>query len=911
MYQEAERVGSLIASLSRWGQSAEGTEVVFIDDGSTDGTVDVVERAMEDVDLEYRVVRHEKNSGKGAAIRSGVKEARGLVVVSVDADGSVHPTDVDRAVEALTRTSARLVVGNRRHSQSTIPAKQPISRRAAGRVFNYWVRILGLTKSGDTQCGLKAWYRDDSDTLLRSIPTGFAWDLALLHNAAQQDFEIAEIPVNWSHVDGSKVVPIRHGITMAADAVRVRFRSTIPRRSMAGLLLAVLLVGGFGLRLGGASMTDNADARTLAWGSSFVATGSLDPYREIIDNSLGDPIPLGGIRSLSLAHGPVGVFVGAVPLYVGDALGLLQLGEPPNGRLLGTGELFAYKLSYLVPELLVLVAIGRLVRARRSRLVAYAIWAFTPLAIFAWGQGMPDMWTISVVLWVMVWTRRAQSSAERSRRLSSYSWAVAITLIGALGTKLLPIILIIPISAVAFRDGQLTTRDKKRLFSISVLATGIAVLPYVLSPYLRANMLTRFEFAMLFDSGGIEVGSALYPAHLALVLMVAATLWMLANPADRYEAWTVAAVLVVATMSGVITHLMIWVLAAIVLVARRDATAAVGLGITTGLATAWHLLTYDWLSGLVLYTWDRSFPPAQVWPWINSHIPASNVIGASISSAVLLASLYAIGRVAFPSRGRHVEHSRIALRPGNRLQPGPRVSAIAMAGVAAIAVSVLLAVPLIAGRTGTEVWSFAYAGYPTDALVSIPRGGAWVSETMSGQDEVDHLTFTIDRSSQPSLDELVFSVRNETGDVVATASEPVWRAEPKSDQGPVRAVFDQPFQLDGNHLVIERRPGPAQTWDLPIGADGTFQPLNQPITNLTATSTREGRVRPTIAFYDDYFEESLAGLGDTLFDPGRLTGVAVSTLVVAAALWITLTRSTPGIVPVPAAGSRRHAIGTG
>ena len=201
-----------------------------------------------------------------------------------------------------------------------------------------------------------------------------------------------------------------------------------PSTSSATRVVVALLALGFGLRLWIATTTDNADARTLAWGSSFVATGSATPYRDIVANSDGDPIPLGGIRSLSLAQGYLGVAVGAVPMAIGDQLGLIHLGDRP--------ELFAYKLSYLVPELIILWSIGALLGPRRKRLLGYAAWATTPLMYFTWGQGMPDTWTIAAIMAALALLTRAETAVSGRGATPPDAPGAAREPVGARGPKL-------------------------------------------------------------------------------------------------------------------------------------------------------------------------------------------------------------------------------------------------------------------------------------------------------------------------------------------------------------------------------------------------------------------------------------------------------------------------------------------
>ena len=156
MFGEAGRIGQTVRTLAA-GPLA-GAQLLFVDDGSTDGTVEVLRAALASTSLDARVLVLPRNLGKGAAVRTGVLAATGDVVAFVDADLSSPAeavVEVCRAVEA----GAQVAVASRGHATSDLVVRQPGSREAAGKTFNRLLRRLGLTTLPDTQCGLKAFDR--------------------------------------------------------------------------------------------------------------------------------------------------------------------------------------------------------------------------------------------------------------------------------------------------------------------------------------------------------------------------------------------------------------------------------------------------------------------------------------------------------------------------------------------------------------------------------------------------------------------------------------------------------------------------------------------------------------------------------------------------------------------------------
>lgn len=129
-------------------------EIVFVDDGSSDGTVHEIREVARD-DPRVRLQRHDRNRGQSAAVRTGVKAARSNVVVVLDGDGQNDPRDIPRLVGQLGMVPRlSLVIGERRRRRDTW------LRRMSSRVANGVRGRMLHDGVGDTGCGIKAFYRD-------------------------------------------------------------------------------------------------------------------------------------------------------------------------------------------------------------------------------------------------------------------------------------------------------------------------------------------------------------------------------------------------------------------------------------------------------------------------------------------------------------------------------------------------------------------------------------------------------------------------------------------------------------------------------------------------------------------------------------------------------------------------------
>ena len=194
-------------------------EIVVVDDGSTDRTSSVANAAGATPGVTVRVLRLGRNRGKGAGVRAGLEASRGKRVLISDADLA---TPIEE-VEALLASGADLAVGSRALRRELIARRQPLPRDAMGRIFNLALRVLGLTRLLDTQCGFKLLEGSLARRLAGEMRLdGFAFDVELLARAACAGATIAEVPVRWRHVEASRVRPLRHGAQMLRDALRLR-----------------------------------------------------------------------------------------------------------------------------------------------------------------------------------------------------------------------------------------------------------------------------------------------------------------------------------------------------------------------------------------------------------------------------------------------------------------------------------------------------------------------------------------------------------------------------------------------------------------------------------------------------------------------------------------------------------------
>lgn len=200
--------------------------VVVVNDGSSDDTEQTVKNWIQtkckNKEL-FEIFGYTPNRGKGYAVREGFLRASTDLILYTDADGAAPIDEVGKLLLAI-EDNFDAAIGSRVIKTSDSKVTMSVLRRFTGRIFHTILSILGLAEFKDTQCGFKLFKSSLAKKLAQNQKCfGFSFDIEYLFLAKKWGYKIKEVPINWYHIEGSKVNVFRDSIKMLIEVLKIRF----------------------------------------------------------------------------------------------------------------------------------------------------------------------------------------------------------------------------------------------------------------------------------------------------------------------------------------------------------------------------------------------------------------------------------------------------------------------------------------------------------------------------------------------------------------------------------------------------------------------------------------------------------------------------------------------------------------
>ncbi|MBE6576807.1 MAG: glycosyltransferase [Ruminococcaceae bacterium] len=220
MYNENAVIEQTANRLSSYmSECFDEYEIIFFDDGSTDGS----RRTVENMSLaNVKVMGSTRNLGKGYAVRQGMLSADGDIRIFTDADLAYGTQVIERAYEAMCDGQTDVLIGSRNLSKDAY-AEYTFIRRMMSKMYVRLVRAFTRLDTSDCQCGFKAFSAQSAQEIFSACTTdGFSFDLEVLLRAKKAQKRIVEMPVSIIEHKKSSVKPMRDTLEMLFEIRRIK-----------------------------------------------------------------------------------------------------------------------------------------------------------------------------------------------------------------------------------------------------------------------------------------------------------------------------------------------------------------------------------------------------------------------------------------------------------------------------------------------------------------------------------------------------------------------------------------------------------------------------------------------------------------------------------------------------------------
>lgn len=221
VWNEAVRLKESIISIAEYfGKMNDSWELVAVDDGSTDASLHVL-RSLEADGVPIKIAVHDRNSGKGSAVRTGMLMAKGKFRLITDVDLAVPIETYDHFRNEL-ESGSDVVIGSRRMPGASIVRSQPWLREKLGGVFRLICRLIFVPDISDFTCGFKAFRAEAVDDIfpLQKIDR-WGYDTEILVIAREHRLKITQIPIAWTDSGESRVRLLKDIARSSADLARI------------------------------------------------------------------------------------------------------------------------------------------------------------------------------------------------------------------------------------------------------------------------------------------------------------------------------------------------------------------------------------------------------------------------------------------------------------------------------------------------------------------------------------------------------------------------------------------------------------------------------------------------------------------------------------------------------------------